>query len=335
MSAKVIIRCFIGVVGAIGTITNIVAFVLLIRHRFASKLTNLFFRGQCIYDGFACFIMFLRQLFPNEVHTNSAGFDLFVCMLWSQDNLFWLGAILAASNLVCITLDRLIAVFKPLLYRRKQKLLTIVFTSYNIFNVLILFTPQLARRKLVNGTCTFEFVSVHGPLNILGSVQAYMLVVFTYMLPCLCTIISHALIIWKILQIKNFCPESSGTSQTTSSSSNCTDRCEEGMYTAAVRRLVITTVVLSALYITCGSLEAFTYAFGTSGLIDYMENSVRQQLGLGLMVLRGCISPLVIVSSMMRPRSSDFTKKLKMYLQSHLSMERFHRGVGRAQSVNR
>ncbi|TPP63067.1 hypothetical protein FGIG_12425 [Fasciola gigantica] len=297
MNAGLLVRFFIGTVGLIGTITNTITFVLLLYHKYGSKLTNILFRAQCLYEGFGCLIMFLRQIFPDVALTNSIFFDRLFCKLWSQDNLFWPGPILAASNLVCISLDRLIAVFKPIFYRSRQRFLLLIFTSYNVINVLVLFTPQLARRQLVNGTCTFHFVMDDHRLNILGSIQAYMLILFTYVLPCLFIITSHAIIIWKIQKIYKSALENSNPSQIKTGSSTSTDEDQEQLRSSPVRRLIIMTVILSTLYIICHSMEAFTYALATSGVLNYIDNPVQQQMGLGLMVLCGCISPLVIVCS--------------------------------------
>ncbi|VDP76686.1 unnamed protein product [Echinostoma caproni] len=299
MDAELIVRCINGILGGLGTVTNSLVFVLLLKHKLGSHLTNVLFRSQRIYDCFSCFIMFLVQLIGNNFYTSSSLLNGILCSIWSQENLFWPGPILAASNLVCLSLDRVLAVFKPVFYRQNQKRLIIASLTYNIVNILILFTPRILHRRFVNGTCLFSMEAGNDPFSIISSVHSYLTLVFAYLLPSTCLIVSHALIIYKIKNLfsrrTKSSPETSSSERDTVSALPRSDDQRALRLRRAIIELIITTVVVSSLYLSCYAFDLITYVLGTSGQLDYIGNQIRRQVGLGLIVLCACISPCAVV----------------------------------------
>lgn len=155
-SAADVLRIVYLVFGLIGLFGNGLVLFVFIRVRSLRTITNLFIGNQSLID-LVSSIFILISKFRNE-QTDftklSRGRGVFVCLFWSSDYIYWALLVSSTTNLVFITLERYIAVVKPILYRKRVTWIsaTIVAIFPWVFGLIFeLFWPAVHR--LVDGAC--------------------------------------------------------------------------------------------------------------------------------------------------------------------------------------
>lgn len=155
-SAAEFLRIVYLIFGLIGLIGNGLVLFVFIRVRSLRTITNLFIGNQSLID-LVSSIFILISKFRNE-HTDftklSRGTGIFVCLFWTSDYIYWGLLVSSTTNLVFITLERYMAVVKPIVYRKRVNWVsaTVVAVFPWVFGLIFeLFWPAVHR--LVDGEC--------------------------------------------------------------------------------------------------------------------------------------------------------------------------------------
>ncbi|VDP76685.1 unnamed protein product [Echinostoma caproni] len=268
------IRVALAVFGLIGTGLNTIVLYVLFKVRIGSRMTTVHMRCQCVLDGYTCFITFLYKVIGASIVTGLPGLDAFLCVVWFQDNLIWIGIIMSLLNIACVSLDRFVAVFFPVQYRLQQNRLLYFTFTYIILTGTVVFLPNFLYRQYRDGQCVHNS-SHHGPaVETYLKYDAYSWLVLIYLIPISFMTVSHALIIYGITKRMK---------HTTGPN-------------ATMKRLTVTTLLMASILILSHSYDLSTYTLASLKLTRYQYLSTSQQLGVLFIIWSSCLLPCVLAS---------------------------------------
>ncbi|CAH8456419.1 unnamed protein product [Schistosoma turkestanicum] len=287
--------------GFIGTLLNLLTLFIVFKTHFGSKSTTLMLRLQTIFDCTACFLYAVYAITENEASlinkepTEIVFFNKLLCYLWSYNIAFWSGVILSVHNIVCISIDRFIAVLFPVIYKTHQLLLIIIFMTYQLLMIGLLFIPIIFFRRFDNNTCIY----VPGPVGIDSSIyiafRGYTWLFFQYIIPVLIITISHLLIIIKLKKRQH--QSQILTSIEVSNSNIQSNRKYESNEQRKLIKLVILTAVMSGQQATLHLYESIRYFLTMLNIVIFSYGTIGQQMGPFLIILSSCINPCVIIGT--------------------------------------
>ncbi|XP_071948880.1 neuromedin-U receptor 2-like [Antedon mediterranea] len=106
------------IIGIVGIAGNITVLYIFLRIPKLVSLSTYFLRNQAIIDllsSILFLILFLRpkNIFPND----NVVLSNVICKLWYSEYPFWALCVSSTINIVCLTIERYWAVFKPVMYR--------------------------------------------------------------------------------------------------------------------------------------------------------------------------------------------------------------------------
>ncbi|CAH8491352.1 unnamed protein product [Heterobilharzia americana] len=327
------LRIIITVEGFIGTILNCLSLFIVFNTRFGSKSTTVLLRLQPIYDMIACFLYAMYTATENGKPTQILFLDKLLCYLWSNNIAYWLGVVLSVHNIICISIDRFIAVLFPIIYKRHQLLIIIIFIIYQLCMIGLLFVPIIFFRLFISGICTY----VTGPAGIDSRVyiafRGYTWLIFQYILPLIIIITCHILIVIKLsrrqhhsiacLPVSVF---SSVTITTTTTTTTTTNNSTTATTNHGVQRyseselndhkrlvgLVIITALMSGQQAILHSYEFIRYFLTMLNIVIFSYGTVGQQMGPFLILLSSCINPCIIIATTvsLRRQFSSYLHKI-------------------------
>ncbi|TGZ73231.1 hypothetical protein CRM22_001649 [Opisthorchis felineus] len=271
--AGLAVRALIAAFGAGGSMINGMVLWTLFQVKIGPRLTTLLLRTQCTVDLLTCLMAILYQIFGGEVQTGSLVVDQIFCKIWYSDNMFWLGTICSVTNTVCISVDRLIAVIFPVLYKRYSIWLQSAMICYLILNVVFLFTPNLLSRGVVDGICGWADVDPQSLLGRYFEVEPYIWLFLVNFLPSIVILSTSAVAIYITYKDKR-------AVITKVSAQNEFEKEYTAYADEKVKKLVITCVLMSGTLLLCYSYDGLRYLLSSLGLLDYHTGSPKQQIVL-------------------------------------------------------
>ncbi|KAG5449557.1 hypothetical protein CSKR_101551 [Clonorchis sinensis] len=298
-------RTALAILGGIGTVINFATLFALCFVRIGSELTMLLLRGQCIYDGYSCFMMLLYQTVGNRIMVGSPIADEILCYVWADVNLFWPGYILGVQNNVCISFDRLLAVLCPVKYKLHKCALKIGVCLYLSIATVFLFSQNFFLRKYVDGECLFDLPE-SGPLVEFNQASAIIWFLMNYLLPVLFIPVSHAVIMYYTCPIR---------SVARAGETECVSR--------SLRKLTYTTVFMAITLLCSHSVDEVVYLLATLNLSNYIPGSVLQDLGLLLIVIGTCTLPVVMLATIQSVRKRMWKSTKFLFLQCTCKKQTF------------
>ncbi|KAK4474093.1 hypothetical protein MN116_003400 [Schistosoma mekongi] len=300
--------------GFIGTILNLLTLLIVFKTHFGSKSTTLLLRLQPIFDLIACFLYALYIVTENVNYLESnrpTGITFInglLCYLWSYNIAFWFGVILSVHNIVCISIDRCIAVLIPIVYKTHHLLLILIFTTYQLCMIGLLFTPIIFFRSFVNDTCVY----VAGPIGIDSSTyiafRGYTWLLFQYIIPVLIIATSHLLI---VIQLKRRQYQTKTLEILNNNIQHNKD------YTLNEQKkligLVIITALMSGQQAVLHLYESTRYFLTMLNIVTFSYGTIGQKMGPFLIVLSSCINPCILISTTVSVRKQFSSYLRKMY----------------------
>ncbi|CAH8483532.1 unnamed protein product [Heterobilharzia americana] len=293
------LRIIITVEGFIGTILNCLSLFIVFNTRFGSKSTTVLLRLQPIYDMIACFLYAMYTATENGKPTQILFLDKLLCYLWSNNIAYWLGVVLSVHNIICISIDRFIAVLFPIIYKRHQLLIIIIFIIYQLCMIGLLFVPIIFFRLFISGICTY----VTGPAGIDSRVyiafRGYTWLIFQYILPLIIIITCHILIVIKLSRRQHH-------------SIACLPVSSELNDHKRLVGLVIITALMSGQQAILHSYEFIRYFLTMLNIVIFSYGTVGQQMGPFLILLSSCINPCIIIATTvsLRRQFSSYLHKI-------------------------
>ncbi|CAH8459295.1 unnamed protein product [Schistosoma rodhaini] len=295
------LRIITTIEGFIGTILNLLTLFIVFKTQFGSKSTTLMLRLQTIFDCIACLLYSIylvtenKNLLDNKNPTNILFINELLCYLWSYNIAFWSGVILSVHNIVCISIDRFIAVLYPIIYKTHQLLLIIIFLIYQLCMIGLLFIPIIFFRHYDNDKCNY----VPGPNGIDSltyiAFRGYTWLLFQYIIPVFIITISHLLIIIKLK--KRQYQSKILKSIEVSASNTLRNKGYELNKEKKLIKLVLITAIMSGQQATLHLYESIRYFLTMLNIVIYSYGTIGQQMGPFLIILSSCINPCIIIGT--------------------------------------
>nr|CAH8828195.1 unnamed protein product [Trichobilharzia regenti] len=306
------LRVIITIEGFIGAILNSLSLFVVFKTRFGSRSTTLMLRLQPIFDMSACFLYAMYTATENGRPTKILFIDKILCYLWSNNIAFWLGVVLSVHNIVCISVDRFIAVLFPIVYKQHQLLIIVMFAIYEFCMIGLLFVPIIFFRLFINGTCTY----VTGPdgidSNVYIAFRGYTWLIFQYILPLITVTMCHALI---VIQMKK--RQRRSTKSLSVAEISHIDGLQQHVDHASNENkrlvgLVVITALMSSQQAILHSYENIRYFLTMLNIVIFSYGTVGQQMGPFLILLSSCINPCILIGTTvsLRRQFSSYVHKI-------------------------
>ena len=246
-------------------------------------VTNIFVCNQSVIDLFSSVVFLVRYgMFSTmKLHvTISPQSADFLCKFWFSDYLLWGTAIASTVNLVCLNIERYLAVFHPIIYRQKLtktrgKLFAILPWMYGLTHELLW---ALFGNKSVKNDC------VRGWGNeAVGFVSGILTFVITFLLPLIIIGFVYTRI-WR-----KFCETESTKQQST-------------VNELISRNAVKTMAIVSLTFVICwGPNQVLYFYSNVGGVVEWTGVLYRYSVVSALANM--CINPFIyrIVSNKRSP----------------------------------
>ena len=284
MSADLVIRIFLAVFSLIAAVLNVIVLWILSKVKIVSKLTRSLFIAQSTCDAFTGLIVFLYKTIGPEILTRSDTMNQILCTIWYQDNLMWIGIIAGMEIIPCISLDRLMAIFWPILHRSHQKLLIICFFNYIVLITIVLFLPNLFLRLYYDGHCHYEQALKNPVVDFILKIDPFNILVWFYIVPILVLIGSHIFILSKLFVRKHV-------------GVNCVGSGSTDIVKKKTRDLALTVLAIAVIMLVFHAYDSTIYFLDSVGIYRYILGSTSQQAAVLLIIISRCIIPCVLVVS--------------------------------------
>ncbi|KAF6778761.1 hypothetical protein AHF37_03012 [Paragonimus kellicotti] len=191
-----------------------------------------------------------------------------------------LNVVLSMHNLICISVDRLLATFCPIGYKQRQKELIVSYYTYLLLMTIILCVPVFFNRRYQDQLCLWNYATDDPGLPIVSSIHSYVWLVFEYVLPAVLTVGIHSLIVWRIVRNRN---------------QACCSTQSDDQTEIQMRRLVGTTVLYSLVCALFQLPDALAYLFERMQIGSYDPGSVMHQARLMSITIAYCVNPCILI----------------------------------------
>ena len=244
-----------------------------------NRLMLVLLRHQSFVDALVCLLASVVVVQPFMWTTGLNWLDQFICHVWHSQALYWGAVTLSTYNLVCIAIERYIAVARPFQYsdlmeannKKKACIFLVLYAG-----MLFITHGTYLQTRLQDGKCLNEYF-MDGP-----AVQSYFFgfVIFTYILtyfvPALAMAILYSIIVCKLQRRKK---------NLSLGQSTVIDR--------ASTQLTKTAAIVTLIFIVTIGYDLHYYLLGYSGITSYDLNSPVQKIGVFLSNLNSCTNPFV------------------------------------------
>lgn len=303
----VLLKVPIGLLSVTGCWLNILALVLVCKRPSRSMLTNLLQKNQCIFDGLSALATLAYQIFGSEFRTKSDYYNRLLCYIWSGDNLFWHVSLLSLYNVVCQSLDCMIAVSRPIIYRVHQVRLIVGFYVCLITVAVLLNTPKYLIRGYINSTC-IEILP--GSTTLTGksmfNIYIYPWVLMHSFVPVVLCVIFIGITIYLLLKHNQY-----------------------ALY-KELKAIIRLNVLLTAALFIFRFPDNIRILLALSRVLSYDLGSVEQQIGVLLTSISLCCNPCFIINNHIAySRFTNWVSANVEYLRHHLNN---HLGTRRSTS---
>ncbi|VDP87798.1 unnamed protein product [Echinostoma caproni] len=263
-----------GIFGALGLGLNAFALRIIWSGHMCARSTVLFLRSQCIFDGYCSLLILLYQIIGDSIQTSSEGYNKFMCLLWSQHNLFWLGIMFGLYNIVSLSLDCMLAVVRPQFHRTHQLSISVSLYVFITVMSILLVMPNFFLRQYVNSTCVYT-IPTRSTEKRSVSFRIYSVpwVICASVLPIFVSLMCTGVTIQHLLKATQ--PNVYKEIKTT------------------VRILVFLIVAVFIFHFP----ENLRSILALLRVNDYVPGSRDQQIGILLLVVNQCTNPCVLINS--------------------------------------
>lgn len=276
---QAVINGFLLFLVPVGLLSNSFFLAVLLKHPVGSRLTNFLLRTQSAADAVVCLATFLNAVAPSFWSTGLRPLDSFICYFWHCQYVLWHAVSLSVLCLLMTAVDRFMAVEFPQWYAtnsRGTRLLAISAACCFIPSALL----SIPAFGLVTfywdvGVCRAE-VSAHFKFQSVVIIHCVMWFLLFYAMPSILFVGLYG----RVMMVMS-------RSQGESSSSKRT-----------MRRLTFSCMVITVIFIVSMSYDNIYYVASILWNASYEINSVKQKLGVLLVVVNSCANPFVFFLSM-------------------------------------
>ena len=182
-------------IGALGLAGNLFVILIIFNSTSMRKVvTTTFIINQSLVDALGGFFLILVVLFDDNSRHYDTLVDEIYCRVWLSRTLLWVMSMVSSLNLMAITLERLIAVWKPLWHRSyftRSKQVIVLVIIWTVGPTMRFMHGIADSRVKANGRC-----SAFGAPGKFSEVTGFLMVVCEFALPALVFIVSYTKIAW-------------------------------------------------------------------------------------------------------------------------------------------
>ncbi|KAF8562514.1 hypothetical protein P879_10842 [Paragonimus westermani] len=329
MSTSVHAHFDVSVVGTVFMILGIILnLVMLIGMRYInlhSRLTMWLFRSQIVFDGFGCLLTILI-LWVRNIQLQDRVIGAIVCYLWNSQAGYWIAVALSTCNLMCITLDRLLATVYCATYRVYQTRYIVGCVIATFTYGVVVATPTILLLHYTNGTCETEARPEFQIAYIAASLHQPFWAVMYYLVPLIFLITVNFRVIWHIRSYFRSRGWFTGPKQTSSTVTATENSGGPGdgpgatQSRSAIKSLTVGTLALIVTMILAHTYDTFKYLFGQSLGYPYIFGSSDQLISLLINSINCLANPIIFALSLPTMRKFIFNhvrkpiRKLKTWL---------------------
>ncbi|GAA55631.1 amine GPCR [Clonorchis sinensis] len=275
----------------------------------------------CVWDLIVIGHMIALELQPTCVRVPQTIWGYLLCHIWFSRSTFWFSVLMSELNLVGISLDRLLAVTSPLMYRNRQITLSVVIYVGSAIYSIALVSPRLLDAVL-NGTMCCFTTSNHSHIGFHRvSLYPYIWVIFSYVVPFSVILSAHWTI---ILMLKHSRCRTSETEETSHHSCAVSIATITPRTVRTIRTLHKYTGAMAVLFLVTRSTAVVRYLLSTSNIFSSPPDSIFYKMSIRLTVFGICLNPVLLF----------FTVPLIRDLAVENCKTRFRRKLGYTICVN-
>ena len=282
LSPEQVAYCVIGSVGLAG---NVVVVVVILRSASMRKVvTTTFIVNQSLVDALVAAILVINYLPHTNARTAFSAthvWDQFVCRVWMNKSLLWAMFMVSSLNLVALTVERLVAVAKPLWHK-------ISFTRSKQAVILALLWGLGPLTAIVHGVIDAS-ISPSGECirfgmgGSLGRAIGFLQISLEFAFPVLVFIVSYSIIAWILHRQEKVMTQHNPMAITTSSK-----KVHGG------RNVIKTMVLVSLCFAVCWSSNEVYYIMYLMGVtIDF--GSPFYVLSVNIVFVNCCCNPFIYI----------------------------------------
>ncbi|KER24237.1 hypothetical protein T265_08080 [Opisthorchis viverrini] len=268
------------IINVAGVIGNSLIIALLRKRTLGGRLPTILFRAQSILDLTVNLESIAFGIFSELWNVSSDPLlNLWICHLWHSQFLFWFSVQLSIGNLVLVGMERFLALSFPLLYQRliPHKVALYWMLTNTIYN-LVLASPNILETRIDDGCCVGQkhMDSVRGILRTYAIVWFFMI----YLLALILLILFYGGVVLALRQsvVISRAPTRS----------------------KVMMRFTRMAIVITFVYITCVSYDAFAYLAGRTGLWSYQYNTVWHRIGMLTVSINSSANPFIYYAFVLR-----------------------------------
>ena len=261
---------------SIGICLNAIFTITIFIRPLQNYVATVLLGNQSIFDGLACLMTLLNTLIPSYmVSSNGSLYDVLGCHIWGSKYLYLLFIMASVQNIVCITIDRYIAVLRPSTYRSSKKKFLISTSIYIILMSIIIPLPALCFMKISNNTC---IVSNIYPGIEFKNFLLWCAIIWTFSIyigPVLFLSIAYWRIIRKLK--KSVMPD-------------LNDIDKEKL--KGTHQLTISVFIATVIFICTFTFDNICYILSQFDIVEYTPGGVKEKIGLFIVTINSVLSPL-------------------------------------------
>lgn len=279
-----------GLLISIAFLLNLSFSIVIFFNPLKSRVTSFLLCQQSIIDATLCMINILVNTIPDYHFTlNIVAYNSFVCHVWTSFWIYYHVVQMSIQNLVCIAIDRYVAVVKAMIYKEKQKHI-LIFSNIYVWTIsLAVSFPGAMETINLNDSCRPISVLRSRPINAFLRAYAILYFILSYVLPTLFFVYVYGKIIRIMKQMKAGGNDNSMRNKFTQSA-----------------------IIITCFFVLLYAYDTTHFMLGKIHTVDYSSGSILQKIGILAITMNTFVHPIVCLAMMksIRRRYVEFYMNL-------------------------
>lgn len=266
---------FQGLLLSMGCLLNLSFGVVIFFNPLESRVTSYLIGQQSMIDAFLCFINLLHNHINHYENVNFFIYNTFVCHIWTSLWTYYHVVQMSIENLICIAIDRYMAVVKATTYKEKQRCILIFSNIYIWILSFSVSFPGTLEMIMVNKSC--QPIAVINSTHINALLLAYSTIYFflSYVLPTLFFIYVYGQIIRIMKNMKS-----------------------TGSDNSMKNRFTLSAIIITCFFVILYAYDTVYYVLGKLHLVGSVNSVPLQKVRTFLVTMNTFVHPIVCLCLM-------------------------------------
>ncbi|GAA52455.1 hypothetical protein CSKR_106857 [Clonorchis sinensis] len=295
-----VLSCIVSIICIIGVIFNLIVFRILFTVRISSEVTSGLLRFECFICACSCLFALLSTHIRISIPSGLKLVDLVACYCWENFAAIWFWITWSISGMVCLNLERVIAIYFPLIYRAHPRRLLLLAVIYWVLMWPLAYASIPIHRTYSNGTCVITYTFVEAWRKLAFKTYIFLWCVLMYVIPGLVLVVTQTLVIWRIRK-KSLSYANQKTIQPTGELQVALDE--------HVRRLIWTTVAMSSFFLLLHLPDTLLKLLNAVRAVHLEPGSITEMIGIVSILSCDAFYPILLIC---------MTSTLKAYVKCKL-----------------